>query len=52
MSKDTEKKEVELTELEKKILKMLAPVRKDWEEGLFDPLPEKFSPADKRVSKA
>ena len=48
MSKNTKPKP--LTEWEKKILKMLAPVRKDWEDGLFDPLPKRFRPSDRRTS--
>jgi len=51
MSKDT-KQITPLTEWEKKILKMLAPVRKDWENGLFDPLPEKFRPSPKDTKKS
>ena len=47
MSKNTKNTNTPLTEWEKKVLKMLAPVRKDWENGLFDPLPRKFRPTKK-----
>ena len=43
MSKNTNTKP--LLEWEKKVLKMLAPVRKDWENGLFNPLPKRFRPS-------
>jgi len=39
-----------LTELEKKIFRQLAPVRKMWEDGVFDPLPEKFRPSPKNTN--